>query len=137
MRALNRGDGDQMTIRKSQDIWREQCEAAREIKGRYGLQASLDYLVGEKLLNYAAAATNHPEFARELPGFVAEVRRIFHANEIRKHLARIERDDREQASIQVKAEDDLMSETPTEVESRQEWFAMIKELLTEPQLGTA
>jgi hypothetical protein len=38
-------------------IWSEQCEAAEEIKLRYGLQAAFDYLVSEKLPNFAEAAT--------------------------------------------------------------------------------
>jgi len=47
------------------------------IKERFGLQSAFDYLVAEKLMNFADASREHPEFARELPGFVAEVRRIF------------------------------------------------------------
>ncbi len=37
-----------MSERRAQNIWVEQCEAARTIKARYGLAAALDYLVGEK-----------------------------------------------------------------------------------------
>jgi hypothetical protein len=32
-------------------------------------------LLGEKPLNFAEAASRHPDFARELPRFVSEVRR--------------------------------------------------------------
>ena len=35
-----------------------------------------DYLIGEKLLIYAETAMTRPEFARELPRFIAEVREI-------------------------------------------------------------
>jgi len=80
-----------MITRRTQDIWIGQCEAAQEIKERYGPRAA-DYLVAEKLSDYASAAWGHPEFARELPGFVSEVRRIISASEIREHLARIERE---------------------------------------------
>ena len=34
---------------------------------RYGLKAAFDYAVAEKLLNFAEAAAQHPEFARALP----------------------------------------------------------------------
>ena len=44
---------------------------------RFGLKSAFDYLVGEKLLNFAEAVANHGDFARELPRFVSQVRRIF------------------------------------------------------------
>jgi hypothetical protein len=37
-------------------IWIEQCEAARGIEDDFGTQQALDYLVGEKFLNYLEAA---------------------------------------------------------------------------------
>src|SRR5271157_4737905 len=61
---------------KHHQIWSEQCEAARTIRERYGLEAAFDYAVGEKLMNFASAARDHPAFARELPRFVSEVRRL-------------------------------------------------------------
>ena len=81
--------------RKFHKVWVEQCEAAKEIKRRYGLRAAFDYLVAEKLLNFADAATTHPEFARELPRFVAGVRGWFTVEEMRAHLKRIELAQRE------------------------------------------
>jgi hypothetical protein len=80
-----------MNARKAHHIWIEQCEAAQTIKARFGLKAAFDYLVGEKLINFASAASTHPEFARELPRFVSEVRRTFTPDEIAAHLAQIER----------------------------------------------
>jgi hypothetical protein len=67
-----------MSSREWHAIWVKQCQAARDIKARYGLKAAFDYLVTEKLVNFAGAAASHPEFARELPRFVSEVRRMFH-----------------------------------------------------------
>jgi hypothetical protein len=61
-----------VSARKQHEIWIEQCGAAETIKARYGLKAAFDYVVGEKLINFASAATKHPEFARELPRFVAK-----------------------------------------------------------------
>jgi hypothetical protein len=51
--------------RKFHEIWIEQRDAAQEIKLRYGLKAAFDYVVAEKLLNFAGAAGDRPEFARQ------------------------------------------------------------------------
>jgi len=67
----------------------------RDIKIRFGLTAAFDYVVAEKLLDFASAAADHPEFARELPRFVSEVRRMFTPEEIRTHIARVEREQAE------------------------------------------
>ena len=80
-----------MNDRKAHQIWIEQCEAAQTIKARYGLTAAFEYLVGEKLMNFANAASRHPDFARELPRFVSEVRRMFTPDEIGAYLEQIER----------------------------------------------
>jgi hypothetical protein len=55
--------------RKLYEIWIEQCEAARTVRDCYGLKAAFDYLVGEKLLSFAEAATKALRFAQELPRF--------------------------------------------------------------------
>jgi hypothetical protein len=44
-------------------IWEEQCEATRTIRERFGVENALDYLIGEKLLNFAKAA-DHGDCAR-------------------------------------------------------------------------
>jgi hypothetical protein len=78
--------------RRFQDIWRNQCEAAEGIATAHGKVEALDYLIGEKLDNYAQAAATRPEFARELPRFVAEVRRIFSRDDIAAYFEAIEED---------------------------------------------
>jgi hypothetical protein len=60
------------------------------IKARFGLKAGFDYVVAEKSLVFTSAAADHPEFARELPRFVSEVRRMFTPDEISIHIARVE-----------------------------------------------
>ena len=72
-------------------LWIEQCEATEGIRDRYGLQRALDYLIGEKLFSFVAVAEREPEFAAELPLFVAEIRRIFSAQEICTYLDDLER----------------------------------------------
>ncbi len=68
-------------------VWKKQCQAARGVRRRFGLKSALEYLVGEKLLNFAEAAEKHPEFAEELPRFQAAVWGIFHPYELAGYLA--------------------------------------------------
>ncbi len=127
-----------MKPRKMHELWKEQCEAAQDIKLRYGLQAAFDSVVTEKLLNFISAAANHPDFARELPRFVSEVRRMFTSDDIRSHMARIERE--QQAKDAAASEDDddeAFRESPATVAARARQFAIIKELLTAQELGTS
>jgi hypothetical protein len=125
-----------MNARKAHHIWIEQCEAAKTIKARFGLTAAFDYLVGEKLINFASAASTHREFARELPRFVSEVRRMFTPDEIAAHLAQIERA-RAEKDVEVVDEDDPFRESPAAAMERVRQFALIKELLTATTLGTS
>ena len=125
-----------MNDRKAHQIWIEQCEAAQTIKARYGLTAAFEYLVGEKLMNFANAASRHPDFARELPRFVSEVRRMFTLDEIGAHLEQIERAQSEQ-DVDVSDEDDPLRESPAAAEERVRQFLLIKELLTATTLGTS
>ena len=71
-------------------IWSDQCEATEGIRESFGLTNALDYLIGEKLFNFVEASEQHPEFAGELPAFVAEIRRIFAADEISEYLRHLE-----------------------------------------------
>jgi hypothetical protein len=126
-----------MNVRKAQNIWIEQCEAAQTIKARFGLTAAFDYLVGEKLMSFASAASGHPDFARELPRFVSEVRRMFTPDEIGAQLARIERSQYERNLDVLEEQDDLLREGPAAVAECVQQFMLVKELLTAPMLGTS
>ena len=84
-----------MNSSKAHKIWIEQCEATRTIRARFGLKAAFDYIVGEKLINFADAASRHRDFAQELPRFISEVRRMFTPEEIGAQLTRIEREQNE------------------------------------------
>ena len=125
-----------MTACKAHQIWIEQCEAAQTIKARYGLTAAFEYLVGEKLMNFANTASRHPDFARELPRFVSEVRCMFTPGEIGAHLEQIERAQSEH-NVDVLNEDDPLRESPTAAAERIRQFTLIKELLTATTLGTS
>jgi hypothetical protein len=65
----------------------QQCRATKGIKRRFGAKSALDYLTRAKLLNFAQAVEQHPEFAKELPSFLAEVWRIFNEFEIAGYVA--------------------------------------------------
>jgi hypothetical protein len=131
--------------RKFHEVWIEQCEAAKEIRLRYGLRAAFDYLVAEKLLNFADAATTHPEFARELPRFVAGVRALFTVEEMRAHLKRMQREheayinahDRFDEQDEQLDEDAPSLESTTVAAERNRQFGVISELLTVAELGTS
>ena len=52
------------------EIWKEQCDAARQIEDEFGTQKALCYLIGEKFLNFLEAAETDAEFGAEIPAFV-------------------------------------------------------------------
>ena len=128
-----------MSTRKFHEIWVEQCNATHEIKLRYGVKAAFDYLVAEKLLSFADAATSRPEFARELPRFLAYVRGLFTPREMRTHLARIMREQTQYSAENDDEEDDEFDfrESPAAAAERARQFAILKELLTSVELGTS
>ena len=71
-------------------IWIDQCAATEGIRDHFGLENALDYLIGEKLLMFLMASESDPQFAAEVPAFIAEIHRIFTATEIRDYLDRLE-----------------------------------------------
>ena len=72
-------------------IWIDQCEAAEGIRDRFGLTNALDYLIGEKLFSFVQASEADPEFAAELPAFVAAVRHLFTTEQIHGYLDDLEK----------------------------------------------
>jgi hypothetical protein len=67
-------------------VWIEQCEAARGIEDEFGTQKALDYLVGEKFLDFLAAAESDAAFQGEIPAFVAEIKTIFERWQLAQYL---------------------------------------------------
>jgi hypothetical protein len=67
-------------------IWADQCEAAKGIEEEFGTQKALDYLVGEKFLNYLEAAETDADFRAEIPAFVAEIKSIFETWQLEQYL---------------------------------------------------
>jgi len=126
-----------MTGRRFQDISKDQCEAARGVREKHGVISALEYLIGDKLMTYAETAVGRPEFARELPRFVAEIRSIFSAEEIRLYLQHLERTaaQEEEALAADPAHDDFIVETPEQRTAGRARLAWLKELLTASVLG--
>jgi len=67
-------------------IWIEQCEATQGIQDEFGTDKALDYLIGEKFLNFLEAAETTPEFRAEIPAFVAEIKTIFERWQLAEYL---------------------------------------------------
>jgi hypothetical protein len=121
---------------KFQDIWKEQRVAARSVRVQHGIVSALDYLIGEKLLTYAEMAVTRPEFARELPRFVAEVRDIFNGEEIRHYLDHLERMAAMEDEQAIDEDDELFGDFPDRLAAKRARVSQLKELLTLTILGT-
>ncbi len=68
------------------EIWKDQCEATRQIEAEFGTQNALDYLIGEKFLNYLQAAETDAEFRAEIPAFVGGIKTIFETWQLAAYL---------------------------------------------------
>ena len=126
----------QTTERRWHEIWLEQCEAAENIRLRHGVESAFDYVVGEKLLNFAGVAATNAEFAQALPQFVSRVRDMFSPEEMETHLARTERRRREMEETALDDENPGFGDDEATAE-RARQFDLVKELLTAPALGTS
>lgn len=69
-------------------IWIEQCEAAENIEDEFGTQQALDYLVGEKFLNFLEAAETDADFRSEISAFVAGIKTVFEQWQLAAYLLR-------------------------------------------------
>ena len=67
-------------------IWIEQCEAARGIEDEFGVQKALDYLIGDKFLNFLEVAETDADFRAEIPAFVAKIKAIFERWQLAEYL---------------------------------------------------
>ncbi|MCO6361594.1 hypothetical protein [Paracoccus sp. 08] len=118
---------------KFEHLWREQCEAAETVKTRYGEQAAFDYLVGEKLLNFVSAAKDRPEFAAQLPAFVAGVRQLFSGDAMASYLETLEVRLVEKTHDVDDADMEILGADTSDLEC----LRQIADLLRTPSLGTA
>lgn len=67
-------------------IWIEQCDATANIENNFGTQPALDYLIGEKFLDFLEAAEHEDAFRDEVPAFVARIKTIFERWQLAAYL---------------------------------------------------
>ena len=67
-------------------IWIDQCEAAEGIEGDFGTQPALEYLIGEKFLDFIEAAESEDEFRDEIPAFVTRIKTLFEGWQLAAYL---------------------------------------------------
>ena len=97
-------------------IWIDQCEAAEGIKERFGNESAIRYLIGEKFLNFLEETDRDPEFAEELPKFVAQVRQMFQPLEIFELLDELKQDEIFEDEDEDSEDDDLRRDRSKEAE---------------------
>jgi len=68
------------------EIWKEQCDAARQIEAEFGTEKALDYLIEEKFLSFLQAAETDAEFRAEIPAFVGGIKTIFETWQLAEYL---------------------------------------------------
>jgi hypothetical protein len=71
--------------------WIGQCEAAQRIRQDFGLRNALEYLIGEKLLSFVQIAERCPDFAQELPDFLAAIKSLFSLTDVGDYAVHLER----------------------------------------------
>lgn len=96
-------------------IWIEQCKTAEQIEEEFGTQKALDYLVGEKFLNFLEAAETNLAFRDEIPAFVAKIKNIFEHWQLAQYLERA----RETEPFDPALFEDDNETSPEEVEDMQ------------------
>ena len=58
-------------------VWIKQCEGTEQIESDFGTQKALEYLIGEKFLNFLESAESDDNFRDEIPAFVTKIKSIF------------------------------------------------------------
>jgi hypothetical protein len=73
-------------VAEQHKIWIEQFEAAQNIEDDFGTQKALEYLVGDKFLNFLEAAETDKDFRSEIPAFVAKIKTLFERWQLAAYL---------------------------------------------------
>jgi hypothetical protein len=58
-------------------IWTGECEVATAIKAELDSDMALNYLIGEKFLDFLVASDHDPDIRTDIPAFVAEIKTLF------------------------------------------------------------
>ena len=67
-------------------IWIDQCEAAEGIEDDFGTQPALEYLIGEKFLDFLEAAETDDAFKDEITAFVVRIKTMFEGWQLTAYL---------------------------------------------------
>jgi hypothetical protein len=87
-------------------MWKEQCDATPRIRNAFGIQQALNYLIGEKFLDFIEAAEFNDALRAELPDFAARIRTLFEPEQLAAYLAPVDRLDAIQDSSIVRCASD-------------------------------
>lgn len=68
-------------------MWTEQCDATTGIRNAFGVQQAINYLIGEKFLDFIEAAESNEEFRNELPLFATKIKSLFEPEQLAAYLA--------------------------------------------------
>lgn len=71
-------------------MWIEQCDATTGIRNAFGVQQALNYLIGEKFLDFIEAAESNEDFRNELPAFAARINSLFESEQLAGYLAPVD-----------------------------------------------
>ena len=75
-----------MTDGRSPQNLDRQCEASEQVEGEFGPQKTLDYLVGDKFLNFLEAVETDADFRAEIPIFATEIKTISERRQLVQYL---------------------------------------------------
>ena len=109
-------DKSEMSQAKFHKIWIEQCEAAKAIEGEFGFENAIEYLVGEKFINYLDAAEIDKSFRDEIPAFAGEIKQMFERWQLAVYLDKARSTEPFDPSVY---DDPEVAETERQLELRQ------------------
>ena len=103
------------------------CEAAREVKENFGTENALNYLIGEKFLDFLDEAERQKDYREEIPAFVTEIKDIFEQWEIADYLEQVRH--REPFDAADYEDDDDLDQEDIEMERKQDIREAARDLL--------
>jgi hypothetical protein len=109
------------------ELWMDKCEAAHGVKENFGTENALQYLIGEKFLDFLDAAERHKDYRTEVPAFAAEVKDIFEQYEIADYLERARH--REPFNPADYEDDDDVDEEDIEMERKRDIREAARDLM--------
>lgn len=99
-------------------MWTEQCDATTGIRNAFGVQQALNYLIGEKFLDFIEAAESNDVFRDELPAFSARIKTLFEPEQLAAYVAPAEAIDipRDASVVRCASDSKLVAEAWRQLE---------------------